>query len=1467
MGKRRGRTGPGGAVVSSLSSNAGGTVRPNRRVGAQASASASSSRAKEDPELLDLAGVSRNEKGASRNADARQGTLSAPSTTSKWLGKSPQQMLREWCLRNNRKRPYFSKMQKSDLVMCTIPPGRKDGKKAKGNAFDRIAGVGEKPGEEFAALNVLHQVERGKPLERLLAPEFRGTWLALDDKFQEMQEEVKQRKSNKERRTAQAERREKFEKNKESATISISAASRQLIEDALLGQKGSASNVATAEETTVLPNGGERGGILKANQILKRELTGMGFSEFDALDASQRFSNVTDAIDYLCLNLDEAELPSAFAPTADVEVVQFYSGSSKRERGLIEPRKRDLLMRMTCLSRHAVEKALRKADGEIDRAVHLLYSTLTHTFSDANGLEAGDDNLERLAEGERGMEAETIAAIYDQDAVIGVGVLPGIPNRWAAIVTIRSGFESIGVNAPVSLAFVDLDGLYPLSSPAIIVGSNLENIGEDKEVLSMSQRRLLMRAAAGQVTSLRDSQSSHANGEGPLPIHVVHGVLSFLSDASDQELIASAGTRQQNCAKSKSTSAGLREAKTQASSQGKATKTASKTSAVQRRPIEKPMPVPRLKPSHRLTSMQEKRALLPAHHAREDILSKVKGNQVVVVSGATGSGKTTQVPQFLLEEAAENGESISIVCTQPRRIAAMSVAERVAAERCEQIGNTVGYQVKLNAKRSASTRLMFCTTGVLLRRLQGDPELDAMTHVLVDEVHERSVETDFLLLLLREIVSRKSGLRVVLMSATLDAEKFGSYFSSALSSGRKKVQVPVVAIPGRTYPVDQYYLEDAVQLCRYTIRPGDRYANKPQRGRHVGKYGLEPSAADLASKQRNSATAASRIYDAAMDDDRCSGQDRSSKPQGEWSRDKPQYQGQTCGQAELELAQVKETLSLVNEATVNVDLIDMLVKKLDDGSRDQKEGAILIFLPGVAEIAAVMKRLSAGAGSRGLWPLPLHSQLSPDEQSKVFRKPPTGLRKVICATNIAETSITVEDVTTVIDTLRAKEMGYDALNRSSVLEEGFISQAAAKQRAGRAGRVSRGRCYRLVKKSTFENRFSPQQTPEIRRVALEQLVLHMLSIIPDSESQNDPHSFLSKAVDPPEMQSITTAVTSLTDIGALRRKVEGTSSSQVELTALGKHLTGLPVDARIGKLLIFGSLFSCVDAVLTIAATISERSPFYAPFDKREEARAARLPFVWGKSDLLTHVKAFNAWRDLQESGGGYAEENEFCNRNFLSRKTLITIENGRRQLANALADAGFGIAGESRSREGWDRSPSVNQYGDNVRVLKAVLCAALYPNVARIDPPDTTYHEVAGGTVANTPEAKRLKLRSKGGERLFLHPESVNFEEGNYDTRWLAFFSKVKTSRLFIRDSTMVSPYAILLFGGEIGVLHKKGQMSVDKWVIFKAPARVAVLARELRRELDHLLMAKFEDPDVDLNDGGKAVKEAIIRLITLES
>lgn len=1347
-------------------------------------------------------------------------------------------------------------------VRCTIPAGRKDGKKVKGSAFDMIIGIGERPGEEFAALNVLHQVERGKPLERLLAPEFRGVWLDLDKRFNEMQKGEQARTASKQARKEAVERRAKFEKLKESGTINISAASRQMIEDALI--ENQAAKGSAHEATLVATDNTER---LQSKEALglKKQLLEMGFSELDAIHASQIFRTVTDALDYLCLNLDESELPPSLAPKSDIEVVRFKA--SKDGIGIrdFDPNTRDKLASLVCLSQRAAERVLRVSGVNLINAAAELYNVLTQNVVASHMFPAFGDvkrlkTLTATGAEERSIECETLTAIYGDDATkFGVGVLPMFPERWCALIRLDEGAAGIRSKGPISVALVDVDGLYPYSAPLVLVHSNFGGLLSKEDALSPAQRRLLMRAVGGEVAKLRQGQDTDKllHEDDVVPIPLGHAVLSFLSNASTSDLLSSAA-RLPNRIKASGANG------TEADSTVRVVKPSSGYAKKHQlsRHISSPQTAPPLKSTPALEGMRKKRRSLPAYNSRNDIITSVTANQVTVVSGATGSGKTTQVPQFLLEQASKNQAPVSIICTQPRRIAAMSVAERVSSERCEKVGGVVGYQVKLNSKVSSRTRLIFCTTGVLLRRLQSDPNLESLTHVVVDEVHERSVETDFLLLLLREILTRRPTLRVVLMSATLDAQKFSRYFETALAGANSAV--PIVSIPGRTFPVHELYLADAVELAEYQLRPGDRYAKKASTITHHGKYGPQPTQSDLSRARHMSAGQMASMHEGAATDI------RNEVSQPAVNKTLPSRANTTApitfrdgiGSA----PHVKDTVSLIDESMVNIDLIALLVKRIDaDGRRKEEKGAVLIFLPGAAEISSTIQRLSTGEGASTLWPLPLHSLLSPQDQSRVFQKAPKGKRKVICATNIAETSITVDDVTVVIDTMRAKEMSYDSMNGSSVLRECFISKAAAKQRAGRAGRVSSGTCYRLVRQQMFDDRIAAQQIPEIKRVSLEHLVLNIVSIVPQQQYNNNPQSFLASAIDPPDPQAVKRAVTNLVDIGALE-STGRSNDSAVRMTALGRHLSGLPVDARIGKLLIYGSVFKCIDAALTVAATVSERSPFYAPFDKREEARIARQPFVWGKSDLLTFVKAFDAWREIRQSGGGYASEQEFCTKHFLSRKALQSISDGRKQLADALADAGFGPPGTAHSR-GWEHDPEMNKFGKTLRVLRAVVCAALYPNVARIDVPNTVYREVAGGSVAKEFASRQLKIRAKTGERLFLHPESVNFLQGNYETRWLAYFSKVKTSKLYIRDTTMVSPYAILLFGGEIAVHHQKGQLSVDKWVVFKAPARVAVLARELRRELDALLLKKFEDVETDLSTEGGSVTDVIVKLITSES
>lgn len=1338
-------------------------------------------------------------------------------------------------------------------MQCVIPPGKKSlqGKPTKAKGFEQVIGIGEKPGEEYAALNALHQLERGKPLERVLPPEFRDLWIDMDKRFADAKEAEKKAAFRAEKSRKIAERKAKAAKNAESATISISVASRDAIDDALHGQSGG----GPSGSAKVSFEGG-------TSESVKRELVRFGFSPQDAEAAAARFGDVNEALEFLCLNLDESELPPSFAPSADVEVVQFHKSAGASAGRRIDAALAERLADMMSASRLAAEKSLRASDGVALTALCRLFRMLT-----ASSFEAHSESLDDVASSERAIEQEALEAIYSEDILVGNGTLKEFPGAWAVLLTLERGIPGLSVDQAVRLAVVDVDGLYPFSPPALFVTPIRGN-------MSRAQRRVAMRAAAAAVENARSNSLGSSILE---PVHVVHTALSFLVESSEAELLAAAASCRPapggtGTVPSVSSSPPVN-AKPKPARQTKESTSGNQKPKRPRWRTPKPVAASRAKPEA-LRAMSEKRQRLPAFKSRGSIIDVIRGNQVTVVSGATGSGKTTQVPQFLLEDASQSRTPISIVCTQPRRIAAMSVAERVAAERCERIGESVGYQVKLNTKRSDDTRLVFCTTGVLLRQMQSDPELEGVTHLLVDEVHERSVETDFVLLLVRDILRQRPSLRVVLMSATLDASKFSSYFGSHTGQ-----PVPIISIPGRTFPVTELFLEDAVALTKYRLRPGDRYAKRQWGGGRNGASG-----GPFITAARQSATEAAKEDDPDprdddsvpddWDDDTDCDEDLPALSQGPT----PSAPG---GDAEISSGHVPksvveanaECVKLIDEAIVNIDLLDMLVRKLDLETRDGSAGAILVFLPGMAEISGLVERLSRGPGSSRIFPMPLHSAISPDEQSAVFGRPPKGRRKVICSTNIAETSVTVEDVTIVLDTTRVKEMTYDALNGTSVLAETFVSKAAARQRTGRAGRVSKGTCYRMVRQATFENKFSAQQEPEIRRVSLEHLVLNLLSITPTGFAARDPHEFLAKAMDPPSRSSISAAVSNLSAIGALeavkkdgqkREKQQEASNAGptglVRLTALGRHLSGLPVDARIGKLLIYGALFGCLDSALTIAATLAERSPFFSPRDKRDEANRAREEFKWGQSDLLMYVRAFNSWCDAR-AAGGFRAQKDFCEKKFLSRKTLLAIGDARSQLRGALFDAGFGeTIGAERG---------ANDNNKETRIVRAVICASLYPNVIRIDPPETKYEAVRGGAVAKDANSKDHKMRGRTGERVFLHPESINFKEGNYGSRWLAYFSKVQTSRVFIRDSSVVSPYAMLMFGGDIDVRYGQNQLTIDGWIVFKAPERVGAQVNRLRSSLDDLLQRKFDSPALDVRGDSEAlaVSDAILRLISTES
>ena len=380
--------------------------------------------------------------------------------------------------------------------------------------------------------------------------------------------------------------------------------------------------------------------------------------------------------------------------------------------------------------------------------------------------------------------------------------------------------------------------------------------------------------------------------------------------------------------------------------------------------------------------MKETRMRLPVWSYREMILSAIESHQVVIICGETGCGKSTQIPAYFLEHELSSNRSCVIYCTEPRRIAAISLARRVSEELGEQKGlvgtsrSIVGYTIRLESRISSTSRLVYATTGILLRMLEGATGLEGITHLVLDEIHERSIDSDFLLIVLRKVLVRRPTLKVLLMSATVDAQRFSDYFSRA----------PIMNIPGRTFPVATKYLEDVVEMTSY----GSRLSG-------------------------------SRRYSDGLVDD--NGDDDTNDDNIEHS---------TMPDAVVNLKsysmKTRHYLANFDEMHINFDLIVKLLEKLAlDDAYIRYSTAILVFLPGLAEI----RRLNDTLASRPLfsqnWIIhTLHSAVASEEQERAFAIPPKGTRKIILATNIAETGVTIPDVTCVIDTGKHKEMRYVA---------------------------------------------------------------------------------------------------------------------------------------------------------------------------------------------------------------------------------------------------------------------------------------------------------------------------------------------------------------------------------------------------------------------------------------------------------
>lgn len=607
------------------------------------------------------------------------------------------------------------------------------------------------------------------------------------------------------------------------------------------------------------------------------------------------------------------------------------------------------------------------------------------------------------------------------------------------------------------------------------------------------------------------------------------------------------------------------------------------------------------------------------------------------------------------------------------------------------------------------------------------------------------------------------------------------------------------------------------------------------------------------------------------------------------------------------------SLSVVDEDQINYDLlVDVVAEVIRRHRRDGAAafmtdwpqaytsgkgdmsggGAILVFLPGAPEISRLQRLLLASgkvleaAGGRGsLRVLPLHGSLSSAEQSKVFARPPAGTFKVVLSTNVAETSITIDDVTVVIDSGRVKEMSHDPERSIMRLQEGWVSKAAAQQRRGRAGRVRPGICFRLFSSEQW-GRMPHHTEPEMLRSPLESvclLVRGMMTSAAAPPAASAPAfaaaaasppatvgAFLARCLSPPSSKAVSSAVSLLRCIGAF--------DADERLTSLGRHLNRMPMDPRVGKALVYGSLLGCLDPVLTVTAAMAHGRPVFLNLqnaaDGVSEARRQLLKgAVASRSDHLALVAAYNAWCRAVDKGGRSAGSS-LCADCGLSESSLEAVQAGRAEYARVLADLGFlpyHVAADPRVAahpaaplpgSDWLAAPA-NRNAANARFLKAALCAGFYPSLLRVDQP-TRYVEVHGGTAEAENDPKDIKLYDRERGRTFVHPASVCFTVGKYESGWVVYTQMTETSKLFVRELSMVPVYALLLFGGDISVDRDRGLLRLDGWAEFKASPQVGVMVRELRGEMDRLLGAKIAAPDMEL--GGSKLVEAVEGLLSTD-